>query len=340
MVYAENRFLNMEEMTVNADYILSFLLDRGWTKNSVSGMLGNMETESTINPGIWQNLDSGNMSMGYGLVQWTPASKYIDWANANSLSYENIDSQLARIEYEIVNGLQWISTGDYPLSFQEFKISTESPEYLAQAFLRNYERPADQTQPNRSTQARYWFDTLTGEGNIGSKPFFPTTEGLPITSPYGWRTHPITGEQDFHGAIDISGQGVNHPIYATQSGIVLTNQWSDSAGWMLVIQHTGDIYYSRYLHLDSQSPISVGTTVTKGQEIGTMGTTGNSTGIHLDFGISKINGGWNTEENTIDPEIYLQMTFGGENPNPPTNSDKNVQMIKMLLADTLNGWRY
>jgi murein DD-endopeptidase MepM/ murein hydrolase activator NlpD len=332
----------MEEMTVNAQYILDYLTSRGWTENAVAGMLGNMQTESTINPAIWQNLDAGNTALGFGLVQWTPATKYFDWCQANGLTPAEMDSNLKRIEWEVENNQQWISTGDYPLSFQEFKISTDTPEYLGQAFLRNYERPADQTQPDRSTQARYWYDTLT-TGNppiTGSKPAFPTTAGLPITSPYGWRTDPFTGEQDFHGAIDIGGNGVNHPIYATQDGIVLTNVYSDSAGYMVVVQHTGDTYYSRYLHLASQSPIPVGTTVTKGQEIGTMGTTGNSTGIHLDFGISKINGGWNTEENTIDPEIYLQMTFGGgENP-PPANSDKRTQMIKMLLADTLNGWRW
>jgi murein DD-endopeptidase MepM/ murein hydrolase activator NlpD len=340
MVYAENRFLSMEEMTVNAEYILSFLTSRGWTKNAVAGMLGNMQTESTINPAIWQNLDSGNMSMGFGLVQWTPASKYTNWADSNGYAWTDIDGQLTRFQYEINNNLQWISTSSYPISFGEFKVSTDTPENLAQAFLLNYERPADQTQPDRSKQARYWYDTLTGEvPPTGSKPAFPTTAGLPITSPYGWRTDPITGGQDFHGAIDIGGNGVNHPIYATQSGIVTSNVWSDSGGWMLVVEHTDDPYYSRYIHLDSQSPVSVGTSVVKGQEIGTMGTTGSSTGIHLDFAISRIDGGWNTEEHTIDPELYLQMIFDGGNPEPPS-LNKNVQVIKMLLADTLNGWRY
>lgn len=49
-------------------------------------MLGNMETESTINPGIWQSLNSGNASGGFGLTQWTPATKYINWANNNGLN--------------------------------------------------------------------------------------------------------------------------------------------------------------------------------------------------------------------------------------------------------------
>lgn len=153
------------------------------------------------------------------------------------------------------------------------------------------------------------------EGIVGGKPAWPTTEGLSITSPYGWRTHPISGEVSFHAAIDIGGAGVNHPIYATQTGVVTGNRWSDSAGWMLIIKHTGDQYDSRYIHLSEQSPVPVGTAVQKGQRVGTMGTTGDSTGIHLDFAIS-INGSFGSEANTIDPEVYLQMSFGGGGGSP------------------------
>lgn len=140
-------------------------------------MLGNMQTESSINPGIWQSLISYDhdpystvSGHGYGLVQWTPFNKYTIWARDSGLTYSDINAQLQRIEFEIANGLQWISTSDYPLSFQEFKVSTDTPEYLAQAFLRNYERPADQTQPNRSTQAKYWWDNLSGSGIITDPP--------------------------------------------------------------------------------------------------------------------------------------------------------------------------
>lgn len=336
MVYCTNNYLTLEEMTVNANYIYNWLSERGWTKNSIAGMLGNMQTESTINPCLWQNRDSGNTSLGFGLVQWTPATKLINWANENGLPYADMDTQLLRIEYEIANNLQWIPTTEYPMTFQEFKVSTESPEYLAQVFLKNYERPANQNQPERSTQARYWFDNLTGEGGTVNKPFFPTTEGLPITSPYGWRIHPVYGDLRFHGAIDISGEGEHHPIYATQHGVVIRNYWSDTGGWSVHIRHTADPYYSRYLHLHEQSPIPVGTTVTKGQVIGTMGTTGVSTGIHLDFAIGLSDDGWGTEEGTIDPEVYLQMSFGGDTPDKNRTKD----IIALLLVDALNGWKY
>jgi len=333
MVYSGNRYLNMSEMTVNANYIWDYLSARGWSKNAVAGMLGNMQTESTINPGIWQNLDEGNMSLGFGLVQWTPASNYINWANGRGLVPSNMDSNLQRILWEVENNAQWISTSDYPMSFQQFITSTQTPEYLAQAFLRNYERPADPNQPERSTQARHWFNVVQGGQGV-VYPVFPTTAGLPITSPYGWRIHPVTGEPDFHAGIDIGGNGINHPIYATQSGSVIENRWSDTGGWLVRIQHTADPYFSQYLHLMIQSPIPVGTLVERGQQIGIMGTTGTSTGIHLDFAIATSVDGFFTETGTIDPEIYLQMGT-----TPPSTGGQVASLIQLLLSDSLHGWK-
>jgi hypothetical protein len=158
-----NRYLSIDEMTVNAQEIMNQLTSRGWTKNAVAGMLGNMQTESTINPGVWESL-SPNVNNGYGLVQWTPATKLISWAESEGLDYTSGDAQLQRIDWEVVNNQQWIATSQYPMSFQEFKASTLTPEYLAQVFIRNYERPRYPNQPIRSTQARYWYDNLEGSG--------------------------------------------------------------------------------------------------------------------------------------------------------------------------------
>jgi hypothetical protein len=171
MTVSKNDFLSIEEMTVNAQYILDYLTGRGWTKNAVCGMLGNMQTESTINPGIWQGLNEGDMSGGYGLVQWTPASKYIDWANAQGYDYTAMDSELARILWEVENNQQWI---DSAMTFQEFTHSTDTPSSLAMKFIAAYERPADPTQPARGDQAEYWWNTLTGDGGAITPPPDPT----------------------------------------------------------------------------------------------------------------------------------------------------------------------
>ena len=158
--YSANRYLTAAEMETNAKYIWNYLGRRGWSLNAVCGMLGNMETESTINPGIWQNLDEGNTSLGYGLVQWTPATKYLEWCTENGSEPSHMNTALRRIIYEVENSLQYYPTDSYPETFAEFKVSTKSPEYLALAFLANYERPADPNQPARGTQATAWYNVL------------------------------------------------------------------------------------------------------------------------------------------------------------------------------------
>ncbi len=160
-VYCSNSYLTLSQMTVNAQYILNYLLDKGWTKNAVCGMLGNMQTESTINPGIWQSLNENNMSGGFGLVQWTPATNYINWAQNNNLTVADMDSELQRILYEVSAGLQFYATSTYNMSFTQFTHSTESAYYLACVFLHNYERPANASQDQtRGNQATYWYNTL------------------------------------------------------------------------------------------------------------------------------------------------------------------------------------
>lgn len=188
MVVSKNAFLTLEEMTENAEHILSVQLQGGWTRNAICGILGNMQTESTINPGIWQNLISYDhdpyiyvASHGYGLVQWTPFNKYTVWARDSGLDYRLMNSQLARIDYEIANNIQWIPTSEFPYTFEEFKNSTSNPEDLAEWFLINYERPADQGTEQRNrrrTQARYWWDNLSGTGTEDPGEPDPTTPGV------------------------------------------------------------------------------------------------------------------------------------------------------------------
>lgn len=171
MVYSGNFHLTTKQMLVNAQYVLNYLLEKGWTKNAICGMLGNMQNESGVNPGIWQSLDEGNLNGGFGLVQWTPASKYIDWANNNGFVPASMNGNLQRILYEVVNNLQWINSRDPKhRSFAEFTQSTDSSYSLGRAFVTAYERPADQSEANlnyRGNCARNMFIALTGGVNDG-----------------------------------------------------------------------------------------------------------------------------------------------------------------------------
>ena len=175
--YIESELLSEFEMQVNAKYIFSYLTSKGWTLNAIAGLLGNLQAESSINPGRWQSDNVGNTSNGYGLVQWTPATKYFDWCSERGYSDPSeMDNNLARIIYEVENSLQWISTNSYTLSFKDFTTSILPTSELAKAFLLNYERPADQSstvQEYRGSLANNWYSYLSGE--TPSNPDTPTT---------------------------------------------------------------------------------------------------------------------------------------------------------------------
>lgn len=100
---------------------------------------------------------------GYGLVQWTPYTKYTNWiVNQGFSDPSEMDANIFRILYEVSNNLQWIPTTQYNYSFSDFTHSTDTPYNLAMAFLANYERPADPNQPTRGTQAQEWYEFLGG----------------------------------------------------------------------------------------------------------------------------------------------------------------------------------
>ena len=162
LVYSSNAWLSTAQQQVNAKYIWQSLKSKGWSENAIAGLLGNTHVESSHNPGIYEGLQAGNLSRGFGLVQWTPASGIHNWANNLGLSPTSMDTQLKAIDEDVLYG--WIPTANYNLTFSEFKKSTQSPEWLAQAYLLNFERPAVQYQPARSTHARYWYNQLKGVG--------------------------------------------------------------------------------------------------------------------------------------------------------------------------------
>jgi hypothetical protein len=171
----ESRPLTMDEMTVNANFILSYLMGKGWTKNAVCGLLGNIQTESSMNPARWQGDNVGDTADGFGLTQWTPATKYLDWASANGYTYTSMEGNLERIIYEVANNLQWFGGVSGSMTFEEWTHSTDTPYNLAMDFIATYEHPADPSQPARGEQADYWYTHLDGSGVIIDPTPTPTT---------------------------------------------------------------------------------------------------------------------------------------------------------------------
>ncbi len=112
---------------------------------------------------------------------------------------------------------------------------------------------------------------------------FPLPVGR-ISSGYGSRLHPVTGEQHFHGGIDIAAP-VGTEVFAARSGTVIRTGTDPVYGIHVLLSHEGD-FLTLYGHLESVF-VELHDTVSSGTILGTVGTTGMTTGPHLHFEIRK-----------------------------------------------------
>lgn len=344
-------WLTEEQSLSNAQLVANHFKGTDWTQEAISALLGNMRHESSINPNMYEYGYEWEEDRGFGLVQWTPRSKYWEWAVARSLPPREGNSQLARINYEVDNNIQWIANGHalryglsdkYDFSFADFRTNAQglTVEALTEAFMWNYEGPAYEagigSLPGRQQFAGVALSTLDWSGSGTSYPKLPVNAGTPITDRYGQRIDPISGEQSFHAGLDYAG-GTNDPIYATMSGTVMVAEYNTGGlGNVIWIKHADDKYYSAYAHLETFN-VTAGEKVVKGQKIGGMGTTGYSTGVHLHFVIATVLWG-NNASNTIDPEVYLATATEGGEGDTPTPSRPVVADTKTPLNKHEKGY--
>ncbi|MBQ3118512.1 MAG: peptidoglycan DD-metalloendopeptidase family protein [Clostridia bacterium] len=134
--------------------------------------------------------------------------------------------------------------------------------------------------------------TYTGNGQF----CWPAPSYTRISSPYGWRLHPIYKTNKFHSGVDLAAPGGSN-ILAAESGTVKFSGWNGGYGNCLIIDHGGGIT-TLYGHA-SKLCVSKGQYVSKGEVVAKVGTTGNSTGNHLHFEVL-ING------KTTDPMTYIR----------------------------------
>lgn len=156
----QNPGMTAAQQQQNVTIITQYLRSIGWTDNAIAAFCGNCEIECYLNPGQFELGQNYNPAYGFGLVQWTPYTKFSEWAGSNWRS--NYDLQLQRIKYELDNGLQWTPAAAYNyMSFYDFTQSTATPEYLAMAFEYSYERGTP-FQSQREAAARKWYEYITG----------------------------------------------------------------------------------------------------------------------------------------------------------------------------------
>ena len=140
----------------------------------------------------------------------------------------------------------------------------------------------------------------TGGGGGGSPTYtggqFVWPANGPMTSPYGYRTHPIFGDARLHTGIDI-GAAYGSGVFAASGGNVVFAGTMSGYGNAIVVDHGGGVG-TTYNHLSGFN-VSVGSSVSRGQTIGSVGCTGYCTGPHLHFEV-RIGG------SPVDPMPYLQ----------------------------------
>lgn len=111
--------------------------------------------------------------------------------------------------------------------------------------------------------------------------YYPLPEVVEVTSPFGWRTHPIYGDRRLHAGEDL-GAPEGMPVLSAHSGYVRYADWGDGYGNMIIVEYADGKYQTLYAHL-SEIFVREGEAVRARQVIGKVGSTGGVTGAHLHF---------------------------------------------------------
>ena len=212
------------------------------------------------------------------------AEELIASIQANEAEYQALREELEARDAELVD-----------------RIAEAEAEYAAQIAAEEARRRAEE---EAAAAASGWYEeeyyTRTGGGNSawGIDFIWPAGSYYDITSYFGYRSAESTGYvgSTYHQGIDIGNVFYSTPVVAAASGVVTIAEYSSSAGNYVCVSH-GNGVSTVYMHM-SYLTVSPGETVYQGEQLGVTGSTGNSSGPHLHFGVM-IDGDY------VDPLDYL-----------------------------------
>ncbi|PZV17623.1 MAG: hypothetical protein DCF22_03145 [Leptolyngbya sp.] len=166
--------------------------------------------------------------------------------------------------------------------------------------------------------------------------YYPLPEVVEVTSPFGWRTHPIYGDRRLHSGEDL-GAPEGMPVLSAHSGYVRYADWGDGYGNMIIVEYADGKYQTLYAHL-SEILVKEGEAVRARQVIGKVGATGGVTGAHLHFELLKKSTG---DFEAIDPaaqikavEAYVAVKPNETGHNPNDTSQTQVVQPSSPQAST------
>ncbi len=199
----------------------------------------------------------------------------------------NLKDQVEREKRSLVYTISYINTKK-----QRIQDSIQESQYLInklQTDRKTFER-AERDLERQSAQVSNMIKHIKNNHKVYTSGGFLRPVSGSITSPFGWRIHPIFKSRTFHSGVDIGGPN-RAPIRAANSGNIVYVGWYGGYGKVVIINHgnyNGTPTATLYAHL-SGTAVGNGETVSKGQVIGYEGSTGYSTGPHLHFEV-RLNG--------------------------------------------------
>ncbi len=169
--------------------------------------------------------------------------------------------------------------GSDPSLFDPHSTSEKAHRKLIRLMHKSLDNLETEISVQRSEKSQLIGRLESQKSMLASTPSIWPVKGW-ISSPFGYRQSPFTGEREFHSGLDICSK-MDSPIEASADGVVASIEYDDGHGKILVIKH-GYGLVTRYAHLD-KALVKKGQAVKRGQEIALMGNTGRSTGPHLHY---------------------------------------------------------
>lgn len=168
------KYFSTSQMQNNATEFYIYFNNYGATLEAICGMLGNIQKESTLNPGIKQG---SSISLGWGLIQWSPSTVLTNWCKTYGYNWYDGAAQCDRIscEGEGTKGASgyWLPTSEYPYSWSEFLALTDVAE-ATKAYLYERERAGIEALDLRLQYANEWYSYFTGSPVPPTPPTPPT----------------------------------------------------------------------------------------------------------------------------------------------------------------------
>lgn len=215
---------------------------------------------------------------------------------------DELEAEKARLEAEIEEATDLINDleADIEAAQAEYAANEAAEQALNAQMDAIAAQIAAEEEAARQEAAQNGTD-YTGPGSTATGSYtWPCPSCTYITSGYGNRIHPIFGTERWHSGIDI-GAAAGATVIAADSGTVSVATYSSSYGNYVMIYHSNGTY-TLYAHMSSLA-VTAGQSVTKGDTIGYVGSTGWSTGPHLHFEIRNSGG-------TIDPtQFFSGLTY-------------------------------